>query len=143
MAQAQPWNFILGVRDTVKVQTEFDGLKYDTKKHSLTLFPLDLSQVKNVKTFAQKTLEKIGPAGTIDYLVLNAALVKSAEQKGSHPKYCESYIVNHLSQHYLVHLLKDKLIESKSRIIFVSSGAVRGVQDTSKIDVFLPITSHH
>lgn len=34
-------------------------------------------------------------------------------------------MVNHLSQHYLVHLLRDKLVESRSRIVFVSSGAVR------------------
>jgi NAD(P)-dependent dehydrogenase (short-subunit alcohol dehydrogenase family) len=111
----------------------FDGLKYDTTKHNLTLLPLDLSQIKNVKIFAQQTLEKLGSAGKIDYLLLNAALGKSAEEKGYHPKWCESYIVNHLAQHYLVHLLKDKLVQSKSRIIFVSSGAVRGITDPSKI----------
>jgi NADP-dependent 3-hydroxy acid dehydrogenase YdfG len=133
ITQAQPWNFILGVRDVVKVQTEFDGLKYDTGKHNLTLLPLDLSQVKNVKTFANQTLEKLGSAGKIDYLLLNAGLAKGAEEKGWHPNWCESYIVNHLAQHYLLHLLRDKLVESKSRIIFVSSGAVRNVKDTSKI----------
>ena len=133
MAQAQPWNFILGVRDTAKVKLAFDGLKYDTTRHNLTLLPLDLSHIKTVKVFAQQTLEQLGSAGKVDYLLLNAGLSKSAEEKGYHPKWCESYIVNHLAQHYLVHLLKDKLVESKSRIIFVSSGAVRGVTDTSKI----------
>lgn len=131
MAQTQPWNFILGVRDIVKVQTAVDGLKYDNSKHKLTLLPLDLSQIKNVKTFAQQTLGKLGPTGKIDYLLLNAGIAKSAES-GFHSKWCESYIVNHLAQHYLLHLLKNKLVESKSRIIVVSSGAVRTVKDTSK-----------
>jgi len=134
MAQTQPWNFILGVRDTNKVQTEFDGLKYDTSKHNLTLLPLDLSQMKTVKTFANVALEKLGSAGKIDYLLLNAAHANSAKEKGSHHKWCDSYVVNHLSQHYLVHLLKDKLVESKSRLVFVSSGAIRGVKDTSTLD---------
>lgn len=134
MAQTQPWNFILGVRDTVQVQRAFDGLKYDTSKHRLTLLPLDLSQFKNVKTFAQQTLGKLGSAGKIDYLLLNAGLAKGAEKSGFHPKWCESYIVNHLAQHYLLHLLNDKLVESRSRIIFVSSGAVRNVKDTSKTE---------
>lgn len=36
------------------------------------------------------------------------------------------------AQHYLTHLLKDKLIESKSRIIVVSSGGIRRITDPSK-----------
>jgi NAD(P)-dependent dehydrogenase (short-subunit alcohol dehydrogenase family) len=143
MAQTQPWNFILGVRDTTKVQTAFDRLKYDTSRHNLTLLPLDLAQVKNVKAFAHRALEKLGFAGKIDYLLLNAGLAKSAEEKGSHPKWCESYIVNHLSQHYLVHLLKDKLVASKSRIVFVSSGAIRSLKDTSTIEPHCSLASHH
>jgi len=37
-----------------------------------------------------------------------------------------------IAQHYLTHLLKDKLIESKSRIVVVSSGAIRRITDPSK-----------
>jgi hypothetical protein len=33
-----------------------------------------------------------------------------------------------LAQHYLTHLLKDKLVASKSRIVVVSSGAIRGAK---------------
>lgn len=36
------------------------------------------------------------------------------------------------AQHYLTHLLKGKLIESKSRIVVVSSGAIRRITDPSK-----------
>lgn len=35
------------------------------------------------------------------------------------------------AQFYLVHLLRDKLTASKSRIVFVSSGAVTAVSDPS------------
>jgi len=38
------------------------------------------------------------------------------------------------AQHYLVHLLRAKLVESKSRIVFVSSGAVRQVENPSDLD---------
>lgn len=34
-----------------------------------------------------------------------------------------------------MHLLREKLVESKSRIVFVSSGAVRRVSDPSKFPV--------
>ena len=39
-----------------------------------------------------------------------------------------------IAQHYLVHLLRDKLVASSSRIIFVSSGAVRQVDNPSELD---------
>jgi hypothetical protein len=32
------------------------------------------------------------------------------------------------AQHYLIHLLADTLAASKSRLTFVSSGAIRGVR---------------
>lgn len=135
MLQKQPWNFILGVRNITQVQAAFDGLQYDTTKHNLTLLPLDLTYMRNIKPFVQQTLQKLGDT-KIDYLLLNAGLAKGTETKGPHSKWCESYIVNHLSQHYLVHLFENKLVESKSRIIFVSSGAIRNVKDTSKVASF-------
>lgn len=38
------------------------------------------------------------------------------------------------AQHYLVHLLREKLAASKARLVFVSSGAVRNVPDPSVLD---------
>lgn len=35
------------------------------------------------------------------------------------------------AQHYLVHLLRERLVESRARIVFVSSGVIRRVQDIS------------
>ncbi|KAF3071014.1 putative short-chain dehydrogenase reductase protein [Daldinia childiae] len=129
LAQTQPYKFILGARDTKTAQATFDRLEYDNSKHSLTIFPLELSNLKTVKTFSQQALDKVGQ-DKIDYLMLNAAISKNSEQPGPHgSKWSEPYIVNHLSQHYLIHLLREKLEASKSRIVVISSGAVCLVKD--------------
>lgn len=44
----------------------------------------------------------------------------------------ERFANKDIAQHYLTHLLKEKLIESKSRIVVVSSGAIRRITDPSK-----------
>ena len=154
LAQSQPYRFILGARDTKNVEAAYNALKYDSAKHSLSILPLDLSELKGVKSFAQQTLEKLGK-DKVDCLLLNAGMVKSGDGPGPHgSKWSEQYVVNHLckwdsickylqylqdpwltwsiAQHYLIHLLKEKLIESRSRIVFISSGAIRQVNDTSK-----------
>ncbi|KAF2431516.1 NAD(P)-binding protein [Tothia fuscella] len=134
LAQSQPYRFILGCRNTENVQTAYDGLGYDTDKHSVTLLPLELSDLRSVKKFSSQTLNKLG-ADKIDILMLNAAVVKNADEPGINgSKYNEQYIVNHLSQHYLLHLLREKLIESRTHIVVVSSGAIRMVSDVSTFD---------
>ncbi|KAI2620187.1 NAD(P)-binding protein [Hypomontagnella submonticulosa] len=134
LEQTQPYKFILGARNPATAQAAFDGLKYDSNKHSLTIFPLELSNLKTVKTFSQQTLEKLGQ-DKIDYLMLNAAISNNADAPGPYgSKWSEAYIVNHLSQHYLIHLLREKLEASQSRIVVVSSGAVRNVEDPSLLD---------
>jgi NAD(P)-dependent dehydrogenase (short-subunit alcohol dehydrogenase family) len=65
----------------------------------VTVLPLELADLKGVKTFAQQALDKVGN-DRIDFLLLNAAISNGAEgpgPKGS--KWCESYIVNHLCEH--------------------------------------------
>ena len=39
-----------------------------------------------------------------------------------------------IAGHYLLHHLKVKLVESKSRVVFVSSGAIRMVPDATRIE---------
>ncbi|KAF7561161.1 hypothetical protein G7046_g2982 [Stylonectria norvegica] len=134
LEQAQPYKLILGVRNTQSTLAACDGVKYDKEANSVTALPLELSDLKDVKSFAEKTLAKLGQS-KIDYLLLNAGMSKGAEGPGPHgSKWCEAYVVNHLSQHYLVHLLREKLVESESRIVFVSSGAVRSVPDIRTIE---------
>lgn len=158
LAKPEPYRFILGARDTERTKKAYDDLKFDSTTHSLTVLPLELSNLKTVKSFAQQTLEKLG-RDRLDYFLLNAGMAKGASGPGPHgSKWCEAYVVNHLcespkwkrmwpvgeqrflltmfqAQHYLTHLFREKLVESKSRIVVVSSGAIRRVSDTCTISL--------
>jgi NADP-dependent 3-hydroxy acid dehydrogenase YdfG len=96
LAQSQPYKFILGARDTKGVSASFGALNYDSKTHDLSIFPLELSDMKTVKTFAAQTLEKLGK-GKVDCLLLNAGMVKGDDGSllGPHgSKWTEQFIVN-------------------------------------------------
>ncbi|KAI1813627.1 hypothetical protein GGS20DRAFT_586309 [Poronia punctata] len=134
LSQSQPYNFILGARNPEAAKGAYDELKYDVGRHKITILPLELNNLKTVKTFSQQTL---GRVEKIDYLLLNAAIgaTKRTSETGPYgSKWVEQYLVNHLSQHYLTHLLRPKLEESKTRIVVVSSGAIRQVTDPSTLD---------
>ncbi|KAK5659951.1 hypothetical protein OQA88_13416 [Cercophora sp. LCS_1] len=126
---AQPYNFILGVRNLAKTEAAYSTLTFDHSLHKLTFVRLDLSSLATVRTFADQALAALGQT-PLDHLLLNAATSNPATAPGPHgSKWSETYIVNHLSQHYLIHLLRPKLIESASRLVFVSSASFREVQD--------------
>lgn len=132
LEQAQPYKFILGARDTQRAQDAYNGLKFDSNKHSVTVFHLELSDLNSVKTFAQQTLGQLGQ-DQLDYLLLNAGITNDAKEPGPHgSQWCEAYVVNHLAQHYLVHGLRDELVRSQARIVFVSSGLATDVSDPGK-----------
>ncbi|ROV92289.1 hypothetical protein VSDG_07301 [Cytospora chrysosperma] len=134
LAKSEPYRFILGARDTETTKKAYDELKFDSAIHSITVLPLELSNLNDVKSFAHKTLKNLGQ-DKLDYLFLNAGMAKGAEGPAVHgSKWCELYVVNHLSQHYLTHLLREKLVASKSRVVIVSSGAVSRVTDTAELD---------
>ena len=98
LAKTQPYKFILGARDAKSVSASFTALIYDSKTHDLSIFPLDLSNLKNVKSFAAQTLEKLGK-GKVDCLLLNAGMVKPDDGTGNGPhgsRWSEQYVVNHL-----------------------------------------------
>lgn len=64
----------------------------------MSVLPLELSDLKGVKSFAEQTLEKLGK-DKIDYLLLNAGISKGAQEPGPNgSKWCESYIVNHICE---------------------------------------------
>lgn len=96
LSKSQPWRFVLGCRDTKTAQAEFDKLSFDRSKHSVTVLPLELSDLKTVKMFAQQTIDKLG-SDKLDILMLNAALIKNADAPGPNgSKWCEPYVVSHL-----------------------------------------------
>lgn len=71
-------------------------MAYDRAKHSLAILPLELSDLKTVRTFARQTLDTLGQ-DKIDYLLLNAGASQGKEEPGQRQaKWCESYVINHL-----------------------------------------------
>lgn len=134
LAEPQPYRIILGARDVSRTKGAVDSLDYDRASNSVSILQLDCANLKEVKTFAAQALSELG-AAKVDYLLLCAGMSGASEDKNRFgSEWCECYIVNHLSGHYLTHLLQDKLVDSKSRIVFVSSGAVRNVSDVSTIE---------
>ncbi|KAL2126658.1 hypothetical protein VTI74DRAFT_443 [Chaetomium olivicolor] len=136
------YRLILGARDVPRTQAAYDALGFDGTKHSLTILPLELSDLRTTRAFAREALQRIGASagqgeqGRLDYLLLNAGITNGVGEgpgpRGS--RWCEALVVNHLSQHYLVHLLREKLVESYARIVFVSSGAIRRVTETGSLE---------
>ncbi|KAH8786011.1 hypothetical protein F5883DRAFT_536674 [Diaporthe sp. PMI_573] len=135
LGQTQAYKFILGARNVETTKAAYDKLQYDNSRHSLTILPLELTDLQTVKSFAHQTLRNLGQE-PLDFLLLNAAIARSADgspgPNGS--QWSHSFIVNHLSQHYLTHLLRPKLEESRTRIVVVSSGAIKIVKDTAGLE---------
>lgn len=142
----QSYRIIIGARNTERTESAYNTIAYNHQNSSVVILPLELSDLKQVQIFAHRALEVLDQ-GKIDYLLLNAAIHGTADGPGSHgSQWCEPYIVNHLcmlrrypspsitvnifaAQHYLLHLLQDHLVKSQSRIVVVSSGAIRLVPD--------------
>lgn len=98
LSTAQQYNFILGARDVKAAAGAYGALNYDASKHKFTVLPLELNNMKAVKTFAQQTLDELGQ-NPIDYLLLNAATgsIKQKAKTGPYgSKWIEPYLVNHL-----------------------------------------------
>lgn len=95
LQQSQPYRVILGARSIEPTKKAYEEIKYDREAHQVDILPLELSNLKDVKRFAKETLERLGQQ-KIDYLLLNAALRKHANEPGPHgSKWCEAMIVNH------------------------------------------------
>ena len=141
-------------------------MQYNATTHSVSILPLDLADLKTVKSFAQQTLDNL-KKDKLDILFLNAGMNKAAKGPGVYGSpWCEAYVVNHLcklnaigisarinsgrstdclhttAQHYLTHLLREKLLASHSRVIVVSSGLIRAVKEDS-ISISIPTFPPH
>ncbi|KAJ5550583.1 hypothetical protein N7535_001474 [Penicillium sp. DV-2018c] len=133
LQQTQPYRFILGARDTETTRLAYNDLNFDKSKHTVSILPLDLLNLKSVQSFAKQALTELGQ-NPLNYLFLVAGLASSAEGPGPHgSKWCDSAVVNHLAQHYLTHQFAETLASSRSRVVIVSSGAIRNIRggDTS------------
>ena len=95
----ESYNFILGARDIPRTQAAFDELKFDNSKHTVSLIPVDFTDLRSVQLFAQNALTKLGP-NKLDYLFLCAGMAASAEGPGPHgSQWCAGYVVNHLGKY--------------------------------------------
>ena len=101
LAKSQPYNIILGARNVSGTQAAYNAVPRGSKEHSLDVIPLELSDLKTVKSFAQQTLARLGST-KVDYLFLNAAISEGAEKLGPNgSKWCESLVVNHICASFL------------------------------------------
>ena len=98
LTQTQPYRIILGARDVTRTQKAYDALDYVRSNHSVSILPLDLANLQEVKLFATQVLAELGTA-KVDYLLLNAAISNPSEEKNRFgSQWCESYVVNHLGE---------------------------------------------
>lgn len=96
LGQSQPWKVILGARDTVRTSRAYEALDYERTRQTVSVLPLELTDLQTVRLFAQQTLKGLGK-DKIDYLLLNAAISQAPSEPGPHgSKWCPSYVVNHL-----------------------------------------------
>lgn len=94
-----------------------------------------------MKKFANQTIEHLG-TNKLDYLMLNAAVMVGATAPAINgSKYNEQWMVNHFAQHYLIHLLRETIESSRTRIVVVSSGAIRNTTDPSSLDDIAKVQS--
>ncbi|KAG6282449.1 hypothetical protein E4U48_004171 [Claviceps purpurea] len=136
----EPYTIIFGARDADTANEAIKKLNFDRLLHSVAVLPLELNDLSEVKTFSEQALETLKKLGEteIDYLLLNAGILKPANEREPHTsKWCEAAVVNHFSQHYLIHLLREKLVASQTRIVIVSSNGVLGVEDTGTIEDYI------
>ena len=100
LGQTQAYKFILGARNVETTKAAYDKLQYDNSRHSLTILPLELTDLQTVKSFAHQTLKNLGQE-PLDFLLLNAAIARSADgspgPNGS--QWSHSFIVNHLCEY--------------------------------------------
>ena len=96
LEHTQPYKIILGARNTQRTQEAYDALTFDRNANSLAVLPLELNDLKGVRTFANDVQSKLGQ-DSLDYLLLNAGISNGTQEPGPHgSKWCESLIVNHL-----------------------------------------------
>ncbi|CAI4212370.1 unnamed protein product [Parascedosporium putredinis] len=90
----QPYKVLLGARNAEAAKSAYDAVDFDKTKHSISVLPLELSDLKSVKTFAAQALEALG-GESLDYLLLNAALGPGGESsKPTGSKWREIQVVN-------------------------------------------------
>ena len=95
LQEPTPYRVIFGARDAQAVTANVDKLQFDRGANTVTVLPLELSDLKGVKSFAQQSLDKVG-SDNIDYLFLNAGMIQAKGGKATPGcKWNETAMTNH------------------------------------------------
>ncbi|KAG5956837.1 hypothetical protein E4U57_002266 [Claviceps arundinis] len=96
----EPYTIIFGARDANTANKAINKLNFDRLLHNVVALPLELNDLSEVKTFSEQALETLEKLGSekIDYLLLNAGIMKPANEREPHTsRWCEAAVVNHFS----------------------------------------------
>ncbi|XP_075677072.1 WW domain-containing oxidoreductase isoform X1 [Dermatophagoides pteronyssinus] len=112
---------IMACRDSSKAHQAIDKIRSFKEEAKLTFLKCDLASLSSVKQccdlFLKMNLK-------LNILILNAA-VNALPYLLTEDGFETTFQVNHLGHFYMVRLLEKKLIESSTRIVFVSSESHR------------------
>ena len=98
LAGPQPYRIFLGARNVARTKEAYEAIDYDRSSNSVSILPVDLANLREVKSFAGQVLRELGSA-KVDALLLNAGISNGAEEKNRFgSQWCESYVVNHLCE---------------------------------------------
>ncbi|PFH48615.1 hypothetical protein AMATHDRAFT_5644 [Amanita thiersii Skay4041] len=124
-ARMNPGRLILGCRNKVKGEQAISNIKRETGYERAELWLIDLLEFSSVKEFADK-FERDG--GRLDYLVLNAGIVSTAEREETNDGWEHVLQVNYLSSSLLALRLLPRMAQTAPehsttpRLVLVSSG---------------------
>ena len=113
---------VLACRDMKAANQAIDKIRKERPNAKLSTLECDLSKLRSVRHFSEQFLSLNLP---LHILILNAG-VFSLPEHFTEDNIELTFQVNHLAQHYLAELLRDRLIESQpSRVVVVSSESHR------------------
>ncbi len=115
---AKGFHVYIAARDLTKSEAVIREIRAKTPDARLTALPLDLSDLDNVRSFAERFRAEVP---VLDVLILNAGLFPTRKQLTAQG-FEMQFGVNHLGHFLLTHLLLDNVKAAPAgRIIIVSS----------------------
>nr|ADD38866.1 Retinol dehydrogenase 11 [Lepeophtheirus salmonis] len=110
---------ILACRNSEKGNKAVQTIIQKTGNADVRFMELDLASLTSIEKFANEYLSK---DDKLDVLLCNAGVWFPMDQKKKTENGFEIHFgVNHIGHHYLISLLKDKILKDSSRIVMVAS----------------------
>ncbi|KAK8015962.1 hypothetical protein PG991_008850 [Apiospora marii] len=119
------YTVIIGARNVDRAMVAYAQVTPDNRRHRIVFWHVELKNLASVQEFAKKVVRTVPYGQLLDTLFLNAGMSAASGPATYNTKWCDTQVVNQLSQHYLMLLLRPTLEASRSRIVFVSSGAIK------------------